>query len=193
MMKIATTPLTDEKVVEGIQTNNVLMIDRFIREYSPKVSQFLISRGAKEKDVEDIVMVSLTAAYQNIRKEGFILKSALSTYLFQIAKFQFFKLIDRNKLKVDSLPTDREFVDEKDLEKDLEEAESINLLWEKFHLLGKKCQEVLSLWLDKTSMSEIAKRLDIPSEGAARAKKFQCLNNLKKAVWGDVRFAEIYG
>lgn len=188
MTKIVDMQLSDEQFVQGIQANNPLIIDRFIREYVPRIGRFLLDRGAKEKDVEDIAMTTVTAAYQNIRKDGFVLRSALSTYIFQIAKYQFLKQIDRTKLNTDTLPEGKDFVDDSHFLKDLDDAESTNLLWEKFYQLGEICQKVLTLWLEKTAMSEIARICGIPTEGAARVKKYNCLNSLKKSVWDDLRF-----
>lgn len=147
-----------------------------------KTAQYLVGQWkGGPADVDDLLQESLWRAYDNIKNGRFHGDSTISTYVIGIMKHLAMNeqtTRKRRSEKLASLPT----VDETNpTGNDALLVKEINVLLEQAMAnLPKKCKAVLNLWANGYSMEEIMKQLDFENLDAAKNKKKNCMNSLRK-------------
>jgi len=142
-------------------------------------------------DYDDLVDIYQEAfiALRNHALNGKLdtVKNSLKTYLFGIGKFMIFDLL-KEKKKTSSLESPYKSID-KDIgliDSDIEKEELTieqQLLKEHFKNLGKKCQEVLTLFYSRgLTIDEIVEFSNYTSNSVVRSQKSRCIKTLKKMI-----------
>ncbi len=114
--------------------------------------------------------------------------SSISTYLFSIGKYLIFDIMRKNKKKVSGdfdlslVGTEDELVSTMEVEPSGLTAEQ-ELLQKHFTALGKKCQELLTLFYYRGyTIQEIVVDGDYNSENVVKAAKSRCMKTLKERI-----------
>lgn len=151
-----------------------------------KIKYFIINKSGSEADAEDIFQEGLAAMILNVRKGSFKGDSSIHTYLYAICKGMWFKRF-------------KKYVRDKDYKKSLDEPttdfdtpfvkvigeEQKQLLGKLFDKLRAKCKEVLFLWGQSYSMTEISQQLEFANAQVAMNKKNKCLKELRRLMTED--------
>lgn len=106
------------------------------------------------------------------------LQSELRTYLFGIGKRLYWRLRSENsKAWNDDIPETPVAPEVEDKEEQRHRADLVRRLLSQ---IGEPCRTVLDMfYLRGYSMEALAEELELPSEGAARKKKFDCLKKMR--------------
>lgn len=113
------------------------------------------------------------------------MRSSLRTYLFGVGKMLYRKQQSQggNQKAIgwdDDIPEISVPPVVEDQAERREQAELVRRLLAK---LDKACRELLTLvYIRGFAMEAVAEELDIPSSGAARKRKFDCLNKMRKLI-----------
>lgn len=114
--------------------------------------------------------------------------SSISTYLFGIGKYLIFDQMKKNKKTISSeydlsmVGKEDELVSMLEIEEKVLTAEQ-ELLQKHFGALGKKCQELLTLFYYRGyTINEIMTAEDYNSENVVKASKSRCMKNLKELI-----------
>ncbi len=132
----------------------------------------------------DVFQEAIISFYENVRDNKFSGDSAISTYLFSIARFKWLNQLKKDKTRK---AHHSKIVSEEILEQDVSEIiinkEKQGQVLDVFNLLGEACKKLLiqSIYYG-TSMKEIAEKEDYSSEQIVRNKKYKCLKKLKSIV-----------
>jgi RNA polymerase sigma factor (sigma-70 family) len=153
-------------------------IKQFFR-YYPVVRKYVRANSGTTAEAEDIFQEALLIYLEKAKAPEFKFTSAPETYLFGICKNLWYaELKKKGRLPLqgqDHLP-DVSFHPEAD-----PEEEQIKLAQQAIAFLEEKCRLILNLFYhQQTSLADIARRLKMVSETAARNQKFQCLEKARK-------------
>ena len=145
--------------------------------------------GLDYDDLTDIYQEAFIAIRQHaINGKLFDVKSSFKTYLFGIAKFKIYDLLKARK-KTASIQDFLHVV--KDDHEDFTEipvdtpklTEEQQLLKQFFKKLGKKCQELLTLFYSNgLSIDEIVETTDYNSNSVVRSQKSRCIKTLRELI-----------
>jgi RNA polymerase sigma factor (sigma-70 family) len=144
--------------------------------------------GLSYDDLSDIYQEAFIA----LRKHALngkldTVKSSLKTYLFGIAKFMIFDLLKEKKKTREYNPSTHGIHDSidviaTDIGDDGLSHEQV-LLQSHFKKLGKKCQEMLTLFYSRgLSIDEIVEHTDYTDGSVVRSQKSRCLKTLKDMI-----------
>lgn len=149
------------------------------------VRNYVLSNSGKEADAKDIYQDAFIILYKKILGGDFKLTSALSTYIFGVAKNLWFKKLKKKKniANVDISNYESLLSEDFSIDKDgINEAkiEEVKIAVDK---IGDPCQSLLYLfYFNKLSMDEIAEQLNYNSPKTARQQKYKCMIRLRKML-----------
>lgn len=143
--------------------------------------------GLDYDDLTDIYQEAFIA----LRKQALsgkldTVKSSLKTYLFGIGKFMIYDLLKKRK-KTTSYEPSLHVSDEIEAITFVDNTEELTieqqLLRTFFKKLGKKCQEMLTLFYSRgLSIDDIVEFTDYTSSSVVRSQKSRCLKTLKEMI-----------
>jgi len=149
-----------------------------------KVCSYILSNSGDEDEAKDVYQESMIAFYENVCNERFKGDSAISTYIYSIARFKWLNQIKKRGIRVSHHmeAQDTEEFHESPLVKllDKEQQERIH---EVLATLGAQCKKILieSIY-HNSSIKEIAANEGYSSEQIVRNKKYKCLKKLKELI-----------
>jgi RNA polymerase sigma factor (sigma-70 family) len=112
--------------------------------------------------------------------------SSLKTYLFGIGKFMIFNLLKEKKKTTEYKPSKlgvHDTIELVSVENEEELSHEQSLLRAYFKKLGKKCQEMLTLFYSRgLSIDEIVEHTDYTDGSVVRSQKSRCLKTLKDMI-----------
>jgi RNA polymerase sigma factor (sigma-70 family) len=147
------------------------------------ISNYILKNSGSIDEAKDLFQETMIAFYENVRDNKFKGESAISTYLYSIAKFKWLNQIKKNnirtshheKLKVNEF-------EESPLVTLMDKEKSNNVI----HVLtelGEPCKKLLIATIyQNASMKEIVELGEYSSEQIVRNKKYKCLQKLKELI-----------
>lgn len=166
--------------IGGLPENDALK--QLYKRNLPPVTSFVLKNSGSENDAKEMLQEAIIALYEKIKANDFQAKAKLSTFLFAVAKNQWY-----NQLKRKEVPTDH-LTHSKTLNN--EETDGVNesktqneWIFGLMNHLKKDCKDILIYSIyQKYSMAEIAEMMNFKNEQIARNKKSKCLGYFKKLV-----------
>ncbi|MEM9001188.1 MAG: sigma-70 family RNA polymerase sigma factor [Bacteroidota bacterium] len=144
--------------------------------------------GLADTVLLDIYQDAYIVFFENIRK-GKLTKmtSSIGTYLIAIGKYMIF---DHLRTSEKMVPSEKILSLAKEEAEDLSldfEKETLNerqlLLKKQFQHLGKKCQELLTLfYYDGLTIDEIVASTDYSNQNVVKSQKSRCLKSLREVI-----------
>ena len=177
----------DEKLYLEIKAGNERTLQNLYQQYRAEFRAYMMHQYKCNPDEAlEIYTESFTSFYFNIKRNQFQspLKCKLKTYLFSIGKYAYFnKKKAANKIELVSEFPELEVVSSGVTR--LEATDNARLVAGILNTLGAACQELLKLiYFKNYSFEAAAIALNIPTQEAARKRKYDCLkkirNNLKR-------------
>ncbi len=113
------------------------------------------------------------------------IKSSVKTYLFSIGKYKIYDLLKKQKTTL-SYENNKDFLNSSELIDVFEEPKLTTeqrLLRKHFKQLGKRCQEVLTLFYYRgLTIEEIAENQGYENKNVVKSQKSRCLKSLKEFI-----------
>lgn len=178
---------TDTEIVAAIKAGGRKLdeVMRFIYNndgYRSKIFRYIRSKGGQIHDAEDVFQDGIRNFIISIRKGQYREESSVEGYLFGVCRNLWFKQFNKSTRVDYKEDVAEEEVDFQNPEIVLVTEERKAILKKLLANLGEKCQQVLELWRLNYSMKEIAESTGYASDGMARKKKHQCMQELLKRV-----------
>ncbi len=176
----------DHTDVKDLASDDRLKIKALYNSFKAEFIGFGRRYGLTDDELKDVYQESFLALRkQALNGKLFQVKSSLKTYLFGIGKHKIYDMAKEKKLHV---PYDA--MQWQEGEEDIEFSEPPSmltpqqaLLREHFNNLGKKCQEVLTLFYYRgLSIAEIVVHAGYASENVVKAQKSRCMKSLKEKI-----------
>lgn len=185
--------INDQHIIKGIRNNDPILVDYLYRKFFPWVSSYVLRNSGSYQDAEDIYQDALIEICLKVNDENFKLTSSFKTFLFAICinlwRVQLYKMKKKAVEYNDSILADENPADS--YESEIRNIEKHKLFLKHFRRLSEECQKILSLHSKKMGFDEIQKRLNYPTIGAARKKKFDCKAKLLKMINKDPEYKQL--
>ncbi|NJC27363.1 RNA polymerase sigma factor [Neolewinella antarctica] len=191
-MEIKNKPTDDATLFAAIKAGrHELLSELYVAHRAAFVSYAQRQLYATETDAADCFQDAVIAFYKNVKSGRMTeLTCTMRTYLFGIGRRLVYR---RNKLRMREVPTDPDegigLGNDPTTDHDLsllnrfEDDHRKALLAKALPLLGKKCQQVLTLfYYHRYPIESVQESLGFSSPGAVRIKKMRCLDKLKKLL-----------
>lgn len=184
---------TDEAVIAGLKAQDAAII-KYVYEHSFFQIKFLVTSNSGNKmDAEDLFQDVLMVIYKKISTENLKLTSSFNTYLFAICKHLWLQRLNKRIFTYEfkEIAGLEEWQDDNNIEELMEESEKYSLFQQHFLKLNTDDQKVLKLYMNKTSLKEIAHIMGYKSGDYAKFRKYICKEKLKNAILNDPLFKRI--
>lgn len=192
-MKMGSLRGIDQALLEGIRDRNDEVIEQIYEDCFPGIRAFVGSRNGNPSDANDLFQDALIVVFKKCREGDFELTCKLKTYLQAVCRRMWMNKLSRRKgvYMTDITEMEDEIGAEPDITKSFQRQERERLYREYFAKLGADCQKILTAFLEGVKMRQIAAQMNIPSEGAAKKRKFTCQQRLMGWIRNDARYEEL--
>ena len=191
MSAIKATNDIDLQLLKGVLKADNRSIKQVYDLALPSVISWVEENNGTEADARDIFQEVLIALFRKLESGDFTLTCTLKSFLRIMSRNLWLtKLRDGKKHRATPLEGVEKVTLEKDVVEQLEHSERNQLFFKHFDKLGESCRKILSLFFDKIPLAEIATKMDT-SENYIKKRKFQCKEQLVKAVQSDPVFLEL--
>lgn len=173
--------MDDQRIIELIQQGRDHEAFKALYAHLPKVEHLVRQNSGRSGDAKDIFQDALIIFHRRVRSEGFTLTSSISTFLFAVCRNLWREELRRRGRTLGEWSFEDEAAEPADLtamlarEGEYKRAELV------LRGLGEKCLDVLTrFYVKHEPMSAIARALGFAGEGAAKTRKYKCLEEARK-------------
>ena len=182
---------SDQKYIEGLLNGDDLVIKEIYGQFHKAIIHMVETNRGTMEDARDVFQEGLMLVYQKAGEPGFQLSSSFLSYFYGICRFLWNNKVKKKSNQSVTL-TDEMTSMLKDLSApEVGQQEQFYLYRQKFRLLGRDCQELLSLFFDKISMSDIMTKMGFSSISYTKKRKFQCKKKLIELIENDPKYQEL--
>ncbi len=188
---MANTPIQEKDYIKGIISGDNQVIRAVYENFHKAILHLVETDKGNTEDARDVFQEALMLVFQKAQQQDFQLSSSFFTYFYAICRN-----IWKNKKRKKSFSEVTLTVEMQSMVVDsgiptIEENEQFVLYRKKFLQLGKDCQELLQLFLQKVKMEEIRKKLNYSSTNYVKQRKFKCKAQLIKLIEKDPAYQEL--
>lgn len=176
--------------VEDLKKGSELLFKRIYEDNRNHFINFAKKYHLSQEDTIDVYQDAYIIFYNNVMQgkvEEFT--SSITTYLFSIGKYLIFDKMKKNKKTINpdfdlSLIREKEELEDMNLDLDQEALTTEQVLLKKhFAALGKKCQELLTLFYYRGfTIKDILETSEYTSENVVKSAKSRCMKTLKERI-----------
>lgn len=176
-------------ILEGIASNNSLVIEKVYRENFSLVQKFVLNNNGSYDDARDIFQEAMMVLYEKTQQANFSLTCKLQTYVYSICRRLWLKRLQQNNRY--TTPVD-ELEDIVPVEDEVEEKEKLDhdfsLMEGAMKGLGEPCKSLLeAYYFEKKQMADIAEQFGYTNADNAKNQKYKCLMRLKKLFFAQYK------
>lgn len=153
----------------------------FVKLYAhlPKVERHVRANSGTKADAKDLFQEALIILHRKVNTPGFTLTAGLGTYLFAICRNLWLDELRRRDRFTTELSAEPD--EPSDLEGLLKEEKQFGLAERALRSLGDKCLDLLKrFYLANEPLVAIAQAIGLAGEGAAKTRKYKCLEEARK-------------
>ncbi len=176
---------SDINIIEGLRKQDDKILNWLYDNYLQSVRDHVIKNSGSADDVSDVFQDTIIVLYKQIKDNKLNLTSDLKGYFFGIAR-NIWNAQLRKKQRMYEINTDTP---------EEESEEPVEIMLEKivsraFQKLKPDQQEILNLYSEGVSYTDIAIRMDLKNEVYARRKKYLSKESLLEIVKEDPEYQE---
>jgi len=177
--------------IQGLLAGENHIINAIYEKHHRAIIQLVESNSGTLEDAKDVFQEGLMLVYQKAKQPDFKLTSSFFTYFYAVCRNVWSNKRRKKSFGEVTLSEEMTSMVVDDSPEVLEQNEQYTLYRSKFLELGTDCQQLLSLFMQKVSLKEIAERMGISSVAYAKKKKFKCKERLVKLIQNDMKYAEL--
>ncbi len=176
--------LSDKEIIRRIKANDRTVLGELYLNNEKTITRFVQSHGGNAMDAEDILQEAIIVFWRNVTSGGYEPRAKTGTYLFSVAKNLWFNESRRKKRQAEPEANMALMADSKeDALTGVIRREKESGLRKALEKLKKPCRDILYFfYFEKRSMNEIAQLLGFANSNTVKAKKYQCLQELKSGI-----------
>lgn len=182
---------SDAAIINGLKKKESSSIKVLYREFFPVVRYIVEKNSGNHQDAEDVFQDGLIVLYKRILSPSFTLHCSLKTYFYAICKNIWLKRLERKcrllyQADFEVQDDHEDYSVNADRLKELH-LEKMRLYQHHFLTLPQDCQTILTLFLKKIPLKEIAGLMGLKDENYAKTRKYLCKNMLRRRIFNDPR------
>lgn len=183
--------LSNQDILEGIRAKDYKVINEVYHEYLPIITKMVIRNSGSKAAAKDVFQEGLVVLFEKLKNSDDPEKITFGAYIRVVCKNLWLQQLRRGKKVTTSVEVDVSTEDSSsNVLEDMECAARYKLFREHFKILGDDCRKVLTLFLNKTSLREIAEKMNF-SEQYAKKRKYKCQKKLIESIQSDLKFQEL--
>ena len=176
--------------IEDLKQGSDLLFKKIYEDNRDKFLSFARKYNLPQDDNIDVYQDAYIIFYNNVM-QGKVQEftSSISTYLFSIGKFLIFDKMKKNNKTINpdfdlSIVREKEDLVDSELELEQQELSTEQVLLKKyFATLGKKCQELLTLFYYRGfTIKDIIETGNYTTENVVKSSKSRCMKTLKERI-----------
>ncbi len=183
--------MNESTYIKGLLTNDKTIVAAIYNNYLPRIEALILRNNGTRDDAWEIFQEALILILKKVREPDFQLTSNFYTFLYGVCRLLWSNELRKSHRKEVTIEDTNTFKVSQELETLFFEEDQRNLLREKFSQLDEGCRQMLELYFQGTKFKDIATQLALPSENAAKQKKFKCQRKLIALIQSDVRYKEL--
>lgn len=173
------------EIVRAIRESDPVVLEKIYREQYFKTEQLILNNNGTKDDAKDMYQQAFTILWRNVQQDKFVPESLFSieAYLLKIVKYKWIDYLRSGHFKNQTdMMINIEVEQKEESLYDEEQENRLNLVKNKFKLLGKDCRKLLtSFYYKKYSFRAIAANMGW-TEATARNNKYRCLEKLRSLI-----------
>lgn len=175
--------------VRDFNSDSRKLFEFIYKTFYPHIRTFILKNKGNEQDAKDVFQEGVIAVIRNVENKSADPDALVISYLFSICRYiwkRSYNIHDTRVLNENDLSYQYGF-EEVEIE-GLDESIENGIFQRNFLKLGKKCQDLLSMTLNKIPAREITKKLGFKSENFVFKRKHQCKEQLIKMIKNDAEY-----
>lgn len=173
--------MEDQRIIGLIQAGKDHEAFKALYAYLPKVEHLVRQNSGRSGDAKDIFQDALIIFHRRVRSADFTLTSSIGTFLFAICRNLWRDELRRRNKSLGEWKLDTEADEPADLTSLLAREGEFKQAEQALKSLGAKCVDVLTrFYVKHEPLAVIAKALGFSGEGAAKTRKYKCLEEARK-------------
>lgn len=191
MVKIEAVNQEDQELLEKLARSDRAAILAIYDLALPSVIHWVRENSGTEQDARDLFQEAMVVVFKRLREPSFELTCRLKSFLRIICRNLWLtRLRDQKKFVATELEDCEPYLLEEDTVAKMEQSEEERLYFQHFQKLSEQCQKIMKWFFAKTSLADIAKRLDT-TEQYIKKRKFLCKEKLVKSIQADPIYLEL--
>lgn len=176
-----TNGMDDRRIIELIRSGRDHEAFKTLYDHLPKVERLVRQNSGRSGDAKDIFQDALIILHRRVRGEGFTLTSGIGTFLFAVCRNLWREELRRRNKALTAWNVEDEADDPAGMTALLAHEGAYRHAEQALKSLGDKCRDVLvRFYVRHEPLSAIAKALGLAGEGAAKTRKYKCLEQARK-------------
>lgn len=173
--------MSDTEIIELIRRGRDQQAFSKLYAHFPKVERMVRANSGTKSDAKDIFQDALIIFHRKAREADLTLTAAISTFLYGICRNLWREELRRRNRSITKWDVDEAAEEPADLSAMLARESEFGTAEQALKGLGEKCLDVLKrFYVLHQSLQEIAKSLGFAGEGAAKTRKYKCLEAARK-------------
>lgn len=182
--------MKDQNIIEAIASGkNKDALQQLYQVVLPKVVKYVLSKKGALEDAKDVFQDAVIVFIDYVKKERYDETRSIEAFVFTTAKYLWI-----NKFKRDSRLVELSEINILETEKivdRLQSSERNNAMEIVLNAVGEKCKQLLKMiWYDSLSLKEVAVRMELPNEVAAKSNAYRCKKKLKSYLEENPSYRE---
>ncbi len=176
---------SDQEILQLLQSGEPALQENafrcLYRQYYGLIESIVTQNNGGPEDAKDIFHDGLIVLFNNAKKEGFMLSSALKTYLYSICRNLWLMKLRKTK-KETPLQDHHEHIPlAENIFDTLLTNERKQFVTQLLNKIGEDCRRLIELfYFHKMKMAKIKEVFNLGSEQAAKNKKSNCMKKLRE-------------
>ena len=177
---------TDQEILDGLrrggQPEDAALRQVYLQNRTAVLDLIKKNKGSME-EAKDVFQEAIMSFYENIKNGKFKGESAISSYIYSIARFIWLNKLKRKGIGQRILDTQQPCEIEESFLPRFFAKEKEKQVLDLFEKLGCDCKKVLVFCIyQQYNMREVADEMNYENEQIARNKKYKCLKKLKAMI-----------
>lgn len=173
--------MDDRRIIELIRSGRDHEAFKALYAHLPKVERLVRQNSGRSGDAKDIFQDALLVLHRRVRGEGFTLTSGIGTFLFAVCRNLWREELRRRNKALSAWNAEDEADDPAEIAALLAREGAYRRAEQALRSLSDKCRDVLvRFYVRHEPLSAIAKALGLAGEGAAKTRKYKCLEQARR-------------
>ncbi len=171
-----------EQLLTGEQAEDIALRQVYLHN-RPMIVDYIRRNNGSPEEAKDVFQETVIAFYENVKARKFKGESAISSYLYSIARFNWMNRLKRKGIGERAKASQQVEEETPGFLPVFLEKEQESQVLQVFHQLGQDCQKVLGLSIyHYFNNKEIAHEMNYENEQVARNKRYKCMKRLKEMI-----------
>lgn len=180
-----------QRYIEGIKARDSKIIQEVYDTFFPAIQKYILKNRGSLDDAHDVFQEGMQMLFHEATTKDFIIKSGLNNWLFMVCRNVWYKKLNKKSKMPVTSDIEIDLKSEDNMEKRMMEHERKQLYLRKFQQLSDKCQQILTLFFEKTKLAAIAEQLGYKNANVVKKKKSECQKRLTQLIQADPLFQEL--